>query len=60
VLAYFQVKEARTLLSGVIVTCAIFGFMILEFVCCRGCLDYMDSSVWYMCMCDAGANSGEY
>ncbi|QCD94420.1 hypothetical protein DEO72_LG5g2504 [Vigna unguiculata] len=20
--------------------------MILEFVCCRGCLDYMDSSVW--------------
>ena len=29
-LAYFQVREARTLLSGVRLVCTILGFMIFE------------------------------
>jgi len=55
-----QVREARTSLSGVIVARATFGFMILEFVCCCGCMDCLVTLVWHMCMADAGANSGEH
>jgi len=45
-----QVREARTSLSGVIVACAIFGFMILEILCCCGCLDCLDI-LFGICIC---------